>query len=221
MAEEELQIVRLRSDFYRDGVYKLFIALVFMGVAIFLLLAASFSLYLEKPSPVVFHTDNEGRVFPPVPLDQPYISTADLLQWTSTVLPLSFSYDFMNYNSQSNDIEQYFSQNGWKKLQNLLVTYANPKTVLDSKLFILASPSAAPTVFNQGLINQGSLAGRYGWWVQMPLDIRYTNAEKAYTSSITVKVLLIRVPIVNDLSGIAIEDILVSNPQGGKAATNG
>jgi hypothetical protein len=127
----------------------------------------------------------------------------------------------MNYNSQSNDIEQYFSQNGWKKLQNLLVTYANPKTVLDSKLFILASPSAAPTVFNQGLINQGSLAGRYGWWVQMPLDIRYTNAEKAYTSSITVKVLLIRVPIVNDLSGIAIEDILVSNPQGGKAATNG
>jgi intracellular multiplication protein IcmL len=217
MAEEELQIVRLRNDFYRDGFYKIFIALTMMAFAIFLLIAASFSMYLEKPSPVVFYTDTEGRVFSPVPLDQTYISTADLLQWASSVLPKAFSYDFMNYTNQLDSLEQYFTQTGFKKLTDTLATYANPKTVVDSKLFIQATPTAAPTIFNQGLITQGNLAGRYGWWVQMPLDILYSNAEKIYTTPVIIKALVVRISIQNDLSGVAIEDIVISKPvQGGK-----
>jgi hypothetical protein len=216
MAGEELQIVRLRNDFYRDGFYKMFIALALMLGAIFLVLSASFSLWLEKPSPVVFNTDAEGRVFPPVPLNLTYISTADLLQWVSSVLPQAFSYDFMNYNNQYGNLQHYFTPDGFAKLTNILNTYANPKTVVDSKLFIIAAPSAAPTVFNQGLINKGTLAGRYGWWIQLPLDIKYTSAEKDYTTPVIVKALVVRVPILNDLSGIAIDDLLVSKPQGVK-----
>jgi hypothetical protein len=218
MAGEELQIVRLRNDFYRDGFYKMFIALGLMLGAIFLVLTASFSLWLEKPSPVVFNTDAEGRVFPPVPLNLTYISTADLLQWASTVLPQAFSYDFMNFNTQYASLQQYFTPDGLAKLTTLLTIYANPKTVEASKLFIIATPSAAPTIFTQGAIKKGTLAGRYGWWIQLPLDIKYTgSAEKDYITQVIVKALVIRIPILNDLSGIAIDDILVSKPQGVQA----
>lgn len=220
MAGEELEIVRLRKDFYRDGFYKVFIALAMMAAAVFLLLAVSFSLYLEKPNPVTFDTDMDWRVFPSVPVNQPYISTADLLQWISMALPASFSFDFLNYAAEYNDLPHYYTQNGWKKLSDLLLIYANPKTVQDAKLFIQASPSAAPTIFSQGLINSGELAGKYGWWVQMPTHIRYSNAEKMYTTPVVIKALVIRVPTLNDLTGVAIEDILISKVQGGKAHNN-
>jgi hypothetical protein len=115
-------------------------------------------------------------------------------------------------------LQQYFTPDGFAKLTTMLNTYANPKTVDASKLFIVAAPSAAPTVFNQGLINKGTLAGRYGWWIQLPLDIKYTgSAEKDYTTPVVVKALVIRIPILNDLSGIAIDDVLVSKAQGVKA----
>jgi intracellular multiplication protein IcmL len=216
MAEEELEIVRLRNDFYKDGFYKVFIALVMMFAAIFLLLFASLSLYLEKPSPVLFNTDNEGRVFPPIPVNQPYISTPDLLQWASNVLPASFSFDFLNYQNEINALPQYYTKNGWEKLTDLLSTYANSKMMEDSKLFILAVPSSVHTVFNQGLINDSN-GGRYGWWIQLPLEIRYTTVDKFYSTPVIIQALVVRVPILNDLSGVAIDDILVSKAQqGGK-----
>lgn len=218
MAEEELEIVRLKNDFYKDGFYKVFLALIMMMTAIVLLLFASLSLYLEKPSPILFYTDNEGRVFPPVPENKPYISTANLLQWASKRLPASFTFDFSNYANELNDLQQYYTRNGWQKLQDLLTTYANEKTVEDSKLFIQAVPSSVPTIFNQGLIQEGT-GGSYGWWIQLPLDIRYTTADKNYTTSVIIQALVVRVPILNDLSGVAIDDILLSKPTlGGKKA---
>lgn len=222
MAGEELEIVRLRKDFYRDGFYKVFIAMVLMAGAIFLLLMVSFSLYLESPNPVTFHTDNDWRVFPPVPVNEPYISTADLLQWISEAMPASFSYNFLNYAVEYANLSHYYTPDGLQKLADVLTIYANPKTIQDAKLFIQATPSAAPTVFNQGLITTGDLAGRYGWWVQIPINIRYSNVQKVYTTPILIKALVVRIPTLNDLTGVAIADILVSKVvQGGKIQTNG
>jgi intracellular multiplication protein IcmL len=220
VAGEELEVVRLRKDFYRDGFYKVFIALVMMGAAIFLLLTISLSLHLEKPDPRTFRTDAGWRVFPPVPLNRPYVSTADLLQWISVAVPASFSFDFLNYASSYNNLPGYYTPDGWKKLTDLLIIYANSKTIQEAKLFIQATPSAAPTVFSQGLINTGELAGRYGWWVQMPINIRYSNADKTYTTPVVVKVLVVRTSTLDDLTGIAIQDVLISKVQGGKAHNN-
>jgi hypothetical protein len=220
MAAEESDVVRLRSEFTRDGFYKIFIALVMMVAAIVLLVAVSFSLYVEKPSPVTFDTDADWRVFPPVPVNQAYVSSADLLQWVSMVLPKSFSFDFVGYTNELNDLPQYYTQNGLKKLMDLLNTYAEPKTIQDSKLFIQARPSAAPSVFQEGPIGQGDLSGRYGWWVQMPLTIHYSSPNKVYDTPLALQVLVVRIPTLNDLTGIAIEDITVSKA-GGPVRNNG
>lgn len=222
MAAEEFEIVRLRHEFYRDGFYKVCIALLMMIGAIALLVAVSFSLYLEKPAPVTFDTDADWRVFPPVPVNVPYVSSADLLLWVSTILPLSFGFDFVGYDGELESLSQYYTQDGYKKLTDILDTYANSKTIHDARLFIDAHPTAAPSVFNEGLIGQGGLAGKYGWWIQMPLEIHYSSPDRNYNTPLAMQVLVIRIPTLNDLTGIAIQDILVSKPQqqGGPVRNN-
>lgn len=123
MAAEELQLVRLQAQFYRDGFSKIVMALVLIGITIFCLACLSVYLYVTKPSPVYFTTDNEWRVLPPIPLDQPYQSNPDLLQWASEALPAAFSYDFLNYQAQLKDVTQYFTQRGFQNLLGQLKNY--------------------------------------------------------------------------------------------------
>ena len=66
MAGEELQVVRLRDDFYRDGFYKVLFALATIIIAILSMVALSVYIYVTKPAPVNFSADNEWRILPPV-----------------------------------------------------------------------------------------------------------------------------------------------------------
>ncbi len=215
MAEDELNIVRLRNDFYRDGFYKVIIALAVVSSAILLLLMTSFYLFFKKPSPVIFTTDNEWRIFPPVPLNQPYLTTADLLQWASGVLPKAFTYDFTNYQKEIKLLEQYFTPDGWAKMQEALNTFANPDTMQSAKLFISGTPSGAPVIINQGI-----LSDKYSWWVQMPMVINYSSVDRSYNINLVVQILVVRVSTLNNLLGIAIDNVIVSKDQGGKAQAN-
>lgn len=205
MAGEELQIIYLRDDFYRDGFYKALLAVLVLLAAIVLLTSVSVYLVVTKPAPVEFSADNEWRVLPPVPLDLPYLTQPDLLQWISNVLPTVFGFDFVNYAQQIKNDTQYFTVDGWKKMSGLLANYADYNVVQTSKLFINAVLTGAPYILNQGL-----LQGRYGWWVQVPIDINYNGVLKNNTQSLVLQVLIVRIPTLNNLSGVAIDNIIVS-----------
>lgn len=204
MAGEELQVIRLRNDFYRDGFTKVLLALGIVSVAIILLIAASIYLVVAKPSPVAFSTDNEWRVVPPVPLDQPYLSTADLTQWVSLTLPNVFNYDFLHYMAKYKDNQQYFTQNGFNKYIGILNLYAPYNLVSQKKLFVSAAPDGAPFIVNQGLIG-----GRYSWWLQMPLVIHFGGLERGYSQNVTLQVLVVREPTLNNLSGVVIDNMVI------------
>jgi intracellular multiplication protein IcmL len=219
MAGEELEIVRLRNDFYRDGFYKVFIALMVAALAVVLLLATSFYLYTHKPAPVTFYTDSDLRAFPLVPVTEPYVKQADLIQWVSEVLPASFTFDFVDYQKQLKQLQQYYTPKGWAALATQLNQFANAKQIDTTKLFVNAGASGTPTIPNQGLID-----GRYGWWIQLPLKIHYSGLEKHSDASIVLQALVVRVPTTNNLTGLAIDNVIVSLPKGGQASqgrTNG
>jgi len=198
-SQEELQVVHLRSDFYRDGFRKILVALgIAVGVTV-LLTSTVIYLLLDTPAPVNFSTDHEWRIVKPVPVDQPYLSMPDLIQWVS-LLPMLFNYDFVNYKSELQDNEQYFTENGWKKFLDLLNSYISYATIVNSKLFVNGSADGAPYVINEGL-----LAGKYSWWVQMLININYSGG---YTQPLNLQVLIVRVPTLNNLYGVAIENII-------------
>ena len=216
MAAEELQIVRLKDSFYRDGFYKALTALAVLLAAIILLILTSIYLFLSKPAPVTFHVDDEWRILPPIALNQPYLATPDLLQWTSDAVQNMFSYDFVNYMDELKDYSQYFTADGWKKFLDMLNTYINYNLVQNNKLFVSASAMGAPFILRQGLLEE-----KYGWWVQMPINISQINVEKRNDQQLVIQLLVTRVPTLNNINGVGIDDIIVLKGGGEQASANG
>lgn len=215
MAGEELQVVRLRDDFYRDGFNKILIALATIIGSIIFLIVISIHLYLAKPPPVYFGTDNEWRVLAPIPLNQPYLTTADLSQWTSETLPSLFAYDFVNYANQLQNNAQFFTDDGWKKFLDQINIYASSNLVQNSKMFLNPAAAGAPFVLNQGLLN-----GRYAWWIQMPINVTFITATKSYTQPLVVQALIVRISTLNNLYGVAIDNFIVTKGTGDQVIIN-
>lgn len=209
MAGAELQIVRLKNDFYRDGFYKILITLAMIVIAIVLLGVVSFYLYLAKPQPVIFSAGTEWRLLPDVPLDQPYLKVPDLLQWVSNVLPQSFNYDFINYKNQMIDRAQYYTDAGWKKFLDQVNQYVNNNAIQNFKQFINGTADAAPFILNQGMIS-----GRYGWWIQMPIKVDTYGLNGLTSTLLVVQALVVRISTLNNLNGVAIDNVIVSKGEG-------
>lgn len=203
MAVEELETIYLRKDFYRDGFRKILFILGMFFIVIAVLIATSIYLFLDKPAPVRFATDNEWRIVQAVPLDKPYLAQSDLIQWVSNVVPKLFDYDFINYKIELQKNEQYFTENGWKAFLTMLSGYADYSAIKNAKLFVNGVPSGAPFVLNQGLLER-----KYSWWVQMPLNINYSGG---YVQELDLQVLVVRISTLNNLYGVAIDNILVAN----------
>jgi hypothetical protein len=115
-------------------------------------------------------------------------------------VPTLFNYDFVNYKSELQDNAQYFTENGWKNFLELLNSSIPYVTIMSAKLFVNGTADGAPYVINEGL-----LAGRYSWWVQTSVNINYSSR---YTQSLNLQVLVVRVPTLNNLYGVAIDNII-------------
>lgn len=207
--EEEIVEITLKDHFYQDSFNKVLTIIVSIVIAIVLLLGLVVYVYMQKPTPVHFVVGNEWRVQPDVPINSPYLSTADVVQWVSEVLPQAFHFDFVNYNNQLQDASRFFTDDGWKVFLNQLNIYANYNNVQSYKLFIAGTPAGAPYILNQGL-----LSGRYAWWVQLPMTITYKGLNPQPEKDITLQVLVVRVPTLNNLSGVGIENVIVAADAG-------
>lgn len=211
MVVEEQEIVRLKSDFYRDGYHKIVLCLGLIIIAIVLLIASCIYLYVKKPPPIYFPTDKEWRILPPVSVEVPYLTTADLLQWVGNVMMAVFYYDFVNYKDQLQENRTYFTDKGWLAFQGMLNNYASQDMIDVQKTFVNGVPDGAPFIINEGL-----LENRYSWWVQIPVRITYTYAAQEVSTKskqITFQVLVVRIPTLNNIYGVAIDNMMLLKQQ--------
>lgn len=221
MAEEEEYIVRLKSDFYRDGYRKILLCLGLILATIVLLIASCLYLYFTKPPPVYFSTDNEWRIVQPVPVELPYLASSDLLQWVGNVMMDAFHYDFINYKDQLQENRQSFTDQGWLAFQGMLNNFASNDTIVIKKTFVNGAANGAPFILNEGLLEK-----RYAWWVQIPMRITYVyTGEQAGTNSQqpVFQILVVRIPTLNNIYGVAIDNIklLTSKNATATSMTNG
>jgi intracellular multiplication protein IcmL len=215
MAEDELQIVRLKTDYYRDGVSRILVAIAMVITTVIVLIALLIYLMVSKPEPVYFSTDDEFRVLSPVPIAQPYLSDADLYQWVSQALPMAFTYDFLNYNSQQQEIMHYFTPAGWQNLQGHINNFhLDFNSLQRAKMFVNAELTGAPFIINKGL-----LEGKYAWYVQIPLNLSYSNSMSSRALVVVAKV--VRISTVDNLEGVAIDNMSITTSQESQDNTNG
>ena len=206
MADENLRIVTIQDDFYRDGFKKILIVLLMVLFAIVLLASISIYLHYTKPSPTTFFVDREFRVQGAVSVDQPYLSEPDMLQWVGASIPRAFSYDFLHYNDQLKKAQTFFTENGWQVFLNHLNNYVSYNYVTTNKLFVNGTPAGAPYILDQRV-----LSGRYAWLVQMPVLLKMTGYGVNSAKTLTLQILVVRISTLNNLNGIAIDNVLVTN----------
>lgn len=215
MIDNEQPIVQLKAEFYRDGFPKVLLALAMTIAAIGSLAGLSVYLYLSKPDPVYFYTDSEWRILPAVPLNQPYLSNADLLQWLGKTISDAFSYDFLNYQQEQQDLADDFTTKGWQNLQGQLNNYhLDYDSLRNSRAFVNTKLTGAPFILNQGLLPEG----KYAWRVQIPVNVSYSSGV---TRSLVIIALVVRIPTLNNLYGVAVDDMSITEAQGSQVKTNG
>ena len=209
MTEESAGVVRLKDNYYHDSFGKVIVVLGCLCLSIVFLGAISFYLFMNKPEPVTFRVAEEWRVQAPVPIQQPYLTNPEVLQWVSEVVPRMFNLDFISMDSQLADAKKYFTVNGYQIFLNQLKNYADAKMVQSNKMFVNAEPTSAPVILNQGV-----LSGRYSWWVQIPINISYAGAREKLDEGLTLQVLVVRTDTTNNLTGILIHNVIVEKDSG-------
>lgn len=199
MSDDALEIVRLRNNFYRDNYRRLVGILLFMILINLGLVFGIVYLLTHRPTPQYFATSADGRIIPLSPLSEPVVAPSELLQWVNQAVVAAYSYNFINYRKELQDAAQYFTPEGWKQYQDGLKASRNLETVVAKKLVATATPTGAPQITDQGILN-----GRYAWRIRMPFLVTYQNSNEQIQQPVTVTVLVVRTSTLDTPKGIAI-----------------
>lgn len=216
MAEEDFTVVTIEDNYYRDC----FGRVLFIGASLLASIAALFAMviyvYLTEPPPVTFKVGDDWRIVAPVDIQEPYLSEGELLQWVSDTLPKLFKVDFLHVDDQLSDLKPYFTENGYQIFLSQFNNNIDRNRLQTGKLFVTTEITEAPVILNQGL-----LSSRYAWWVQIPINIGYAGMEVVPSVAVTLKFLIVRTETSNNLTGVAIDNVVVEKGNSSRTVNNG
>jgi len=205
MADDALETIRLRNDFYRHNYRRLVFALLLSIIALMMLVSGLVYFVANPPAPRYFATSTDGRITALVPLTTPNLSNAALLQWATGASVGAFSYNFVNYREALQNLRDNFTENGWRGFVDALRNSNNLDAVREKKLVISAVPTGTPVILEQGL-----MAGRYTWKVQLPLLVTYQSASDMISQPVTITLLIVRISTLQSVKGIGISQFIMA-----------
>jgi intracellular multiplication protein IcmL len=205
MADDALQTVMLRNEFYRDSHRKI-VGVLLLAVLIIIILGSALGyMVTHPPAPRYFAVTSDGRLTPMVPLDQPNISRSALVQWANTAAIAAYTYNFVNYRQELQAASEYFTPKAWQDFITELNNSNNLSAVISKKLIVSAVATGAPVVTQEGILD-----GVYMWRVVMPMLVTYQSASEFSQQPIMVNMLISRIPTLNSARGIGIAQFVVS-----------
>lgn len=199
MAIDALELVKLRSTFYRDSYRKLVILLFLSWIVIIILVATVYFQAVNRPAPTYFATTESGRIIPLVPLNQPNLSDKDLIQWASQAVLSVYTYNFINYRQVFQDNRQYFTAAGWQQFITALSQSRNLDAVTSKKLVLSAVLSSAPVITRESVVN-----GNYTWELQLPVMVTYQSLSETFHQNLIVVLTVQRISTLDDVNGVGI-----------------
>lgn len=205
MADDAIELVRLRNNFYRDNYRRLVGSLMILLVIVVMLVGVVFYQIINRPEPKYFATTVDGRIMPLFPLSEAMLSPGELLQWTHRAAIAAYTYNFVNYRDAMQQLQNQFTANGWRYYEDALRTARTLEMVIAKKLVVSAVATGTPVILDQAVIN-----GRYSWKVQIPLLVTYQSPNEQTQQAMVVTIIVSRVPTVDMPKGIAIVSFVSS-----------
>lgn len=158
-----------------------------------------------KPEPRFFIAREDGGVIPIVPVDQPYLHDAAILNFAVEAITSSLTLNFANWRSQLSSASEFFERpNGWN---NFLQALEGSGT-----LDLIRNRNLVSSVVANGavIINRGQdAAGRFRWVVQIPVTISYQSANESRTENRLAELEIARLPTWQTSRAVGVTRVLI------------
>lgn len=193
-----------------DSIHRKLIALALIAtLAAVISVVSALSLAAKKVPPQFVPVLADGRILPLIPLNKSNMGDAMVADFALEAVRALNTYDYINWISQFNDAQRYFSPQGWKAYDLELQNVATMRAVEARKMVVSVRPTGPARISWKGLAPNGT----YAWRVEIPVSIRYTahlsSQDGAGTGGNrqdgTASLTLSRVPTTNNPRGIAIQ----------------
>ncbi|MCF6766278.1 type IVB secretion system apparatus protein IcmL/DotI [Thiotrichales bacterium 19S3-7] len=185
MAEDVLTQIIKRNDFYKQNFKRLTTVLLVSCILNIGLFVGLMFTIASKPQPNYFAVTENGRLLQLKGTQTAQITDSMVVSWVSQIVPKLYALDFLNYRSQLNDINKYFTSYGWTSYSTAF------KAVLDQivkdKLVTRATLQDVPVVTAKGAIN-----GIMAWKVQVPVMINFQQGKKEQTNEFILSLTIMK-----------------------------
>ncbi|MGD0465972.1 MAG: DotI/IcmL/TraM family protein [Gammaproteobacteria bacterium] len=198
----DLLTITSKNSFSKDSLVWLrlviVIQLIFLGCQIAFIVIQ----FNNKPEPVYFSLNKNDQLINATPLEQPGLTDAELLNWVTEAMIVSFSFNYHNYENISEKIDEYFDSAGIASYLKMITEHKQIQQVVDKKLILSGRPTAAPRVVQDGVVD-----GRYAWQVLLPFILKFNNQKTKVDTELTLNILIVRTPEQQASLGVKIVSV--------------
>lgn len=205
--DDALMMVHLRNDFYRNK-FHWALGIYILTLIIIVFLIGILSFLLKNPvHPLYFVTDDIGRLIQDVPRKIPGMTTETAAQWAIEAVEHAYSYDFVNYRSELQDAQKYFTEFGWRNYMDGLRASNNLLALTQNKYVVVAKVVAPPKLLVEGILGSG-----YAWKFQIPVLATYMSPpydnKSQFQNPLLVTVVVQRQSILNSYKGLGVMQMI-------------
>lgn len=137
-----------------------------------------------------------------VPLDEPYVSSEQLLSWVSNSILTIYTYSYANYSEVLKNIRYLFTQDGYDSYVKALESSGNLQMIQENKWIVTSSITGTPRILKEGIADKAHL-----WEVELPLTVNFENATTSFKQNMLLNLQVSRVDQSVNAQGIAIQSI--------------
>jgi len=191
------------NSFYRDRYHQVII--IMMGVIVFVMAVIGLVAYqaINRPLPVFYAVQPDGKQKQIRANTEPNLLPDTLLRFASKAATVAYTFDFVNYNEQIDNVRPFFTDTGWKdyiaSVKKLI------ETIVAGQIFVYGVVAGTPVISNQG-----PLPGKgYTWRIQIPFLVTYRTSETVRNREFMVRVMLVRVPTSKNPQGVGIDQFIM------------
>lgn len=210
-SNDPIAIVFNRNHFYRRKYHLALLSFFFMMVMLGLLLTIIAYLLKNPLYAIYFATDKASKLIQVVPINEPNMSTEEMMAWVSEAVVATHSYDYVNYREQTQAAEKYFTRFGWSSYLKTLQASNNLNSFQNKMIW--QGQVGQPEITQEGSIN-----GAHAWKLKIPLLVTYwsppyDDAHK-FSNAFTTIVLVVRQPVLESYNGLGIIQLIDTVPTG-------